>query len=107
MIGSRCREAPGDGIVGTDQEIRTDLRELICGGKHKFTHALLVPAVDACHVFGERMSVDRDLGMAIEAEKLCAFNADGAITKSGPFGGTGNDADVASYGANYSITRIL
>src|SRR5260370_22471500 len=85
------------GVVGTDQEIGTDFRELICGGEHQLTYTLPVVTVDASHVLGERVRVHRDLGMIVRAEKLHAFYADGPITKSCAFGGAGNNTDVAGH----------
>ena len=92
-----------DGVVGADQEIGADFRELICGGEHQLAHALPIAAVDAFHVIGERMRVHRDLGMSVRAEKLRAFHADGPITKRRAFGGAGNNTDVAKHG--FDLTK--
>src|SRR5260370_9170271 len=83
------------GVVGTDQEIGTDFRELICGGEHQLTYTLPVVTVDASHVLGERVRVHRDLGMAVRAEKPHAFHAEAPITKSCAFAGAGTNTDVA------------
>src|ERR1700680_1446904 len=86
-----------DGVVGADQEISADFREFVCGGEHQLAHSRPVAAVDAFHVLGERVCVHRDFGMIVRAEELRAFNADSPITKSGAFGGAGNDTDMVGH----------
>ena len=86
-----------DRVIGANQEIRTDVRELICRGEHQLTHALPVAAVNAFHILGERMRVHRDFRMIVRAEKLRAFYANGPITKSRAFGGAGNNTDVLGH----------
>jgi hypothetical protein len=86
-----------DGVVGADQKIGTDFRELVCGGEHQFAYAMPVVVIEAFHVLGERVCVHRDLGMRVRAENLRAFNADRPITKSCAFGGAGNNTDVLGH----------
>src|ERR1700726_3858826 len=43
------------------------------------------------------MRMHRDLGMRVRPEKLRPFDADGPITKSGAFGGAGNDTYVIEH----------
>jgi hypothetical protein len=88
-----------DGVVGADQEIDTDLRELVRGGEHQLAYARPVGAVDAFHVLGQRVRVHRDLGVIVRAEKLRALHADGPIAEGRAFGGAGNDADVLRHGS--------
>ena len=82
------------GVIGADQEIDADCRELICGREHQFTRAPPVATIDAIHVIGERVCVHRNLGMIVGPEKLRAFYTNGPITKSCAFGGAGNNPDV-------------
>ena len=75
-----------DRVVGTDQEIRSNVRELAGRREHQLANALQVPAVQAIHVFGERVRMHRHFGMCMWTEKLCAFRADGPIAKRSAFG---------------------
>jgi hypothetical protein len=52
------------------------------------------------HVLGERVRMHRDLGMAIGAESLRAFDADRAITESRAFRRTPDDSDVSGHGGS-------
>ena len=81
-------------VVGTDQEVGADRGELVGGSEHQLTHALPVTAIDARHVVGERMTVQRDLRMRVCPEQRGAFDADGAVAQRRALGGAGDDADM-------------
>src|ERR1700694_5622409 len=52
------------------------------------------------------MRMYRDLGMRVRAEKLRTLDADGPVTKSGAFGGAGNDTYVIGHILRSSERRI-
>ena len=89
-----------DGVVGADQEIGPNLRELARGEEHQLPDLLPVAAIDAVHIFGERESVQRDLGMGVRSEKLCTLGTDGPVAQRCAFSGTADDPDVEGRDAN-------
>src|ERR1700722_8345957 len=94
-------------VVGTDQKIRTALRELVRGAQHQFSDANPVAAIDALHVVGERVGMHRDLGVSVRPEKLRALHADGAITQSRTLSGAGDNADVARHDLKCTNTDLI
>jgi hypothetical protein len=54
-----------DGVVGTDEKIGAYPGQLVGGGKHQLSDTLPIIAVNAFHVFGQRMRVHRNLGVIV------------------------------------------
>jgi hypothetical protein len=97
-------------VVGADQEIGADSRQLVRGGEHQLTDARPVVVVDASHIVGQRVRVHRDLWVSVQAEERRAFRADCPIAKRRTFCGAGDDADVAGHDESSkraAIARIL
>ena len=60
-----------------------------------FPHdALDIASVETGNVVGERMRVQRDLGMGARAEVLSSVDADRGVAQRGAFGRASDDADV-------------
>ena len=89
-----------DGVVGADQEVGADARELVRRGEHQLANARPVAAVDALHVIRERVRVHRDFRVGVRAEQRRALRADGPIAERRAFGGAGHDADVVGHDAD-------
>ena len=86
-----------DRVVGADQEIGGDARELPGGGEHQLAHALPVVAFEAGHIFGKGRRVHRHFRMRVAAEKLGALRADGPVAESRAFGRAGDNADMQGH----------
>jgi hypothetical protein len=86
------------GVIRADEKVGSDFGQFIGGRKHQLPHTPPVIAVDTLHVVSQRVRVQRNLGMFVRTEQLRASLANGAITKSGSFGGAGNDSNVLGHG---------
>jgi hypothetical protein len=86
-----------DRVVGADQEVGADLRELVRGREHQLADALQVAPLEARDVVRERWCVHRDFGMPVRAEQLRTLRTDRAVTERRTFGRTGNDTDVLGH----------
>src|SRR5262249_30144765 len=88
-----------DGVVGADEEVGADLRQLVGRGKHQRSHTPPVAVVDALDVLGERARVHRDLRVAVGPEELRPLDATDPIRQRGALGRAGHDTDVLGHGA--------
>ena len=86
-----------DGVVGADQKIGTGFRKLLRRRKHQLPDALPVIPIDALHIRGKRVRMQGDFGVIVCAQKLRAFDANGAITQSRAFSRARDDADVLGH----------
>jgi len=56
-----------DRVVGTDEEVGAGAGQLVRGREHEFGHSCPIVGVNALHIFGERVRVQRDFGMIVDA----------------------------------------
>jgi hypothetical protein len=83
-----------DGVVGADQQLGAGPAELV--GRYEEEASRLVPPApfDVAHVLGQRVRVQRDLGVIVGAEHRGSFRADRAIAQRGPLGAHRDDSHV-------------
>ena len=82
------------GIVRANEELGARLDQLV--RRIEQQPPGLVPAVrvDVPHVLGQRVVVQRDLGMIVPAEQGCSLDAHGAVAERRAFGAHRGDSDV-------------
>src|SRR5579862_853107 len=83
-----------NGVVGADKKISAARGELAGRFEHPFRYALPISAVDAIHIVGERMGVERHFGMGMRSHPLGTFHANRTVAESCAFGGAANDSNV-------------
>jgi hypothetical protein len=83
-----------DGVVGADEEVRANLRQLLRGGQHQLGYALPILALDILHLIAEGVRVQGYLGMLVRSEDGLTLDAHGFVTKGGALGSASDNAHV-------------
>src|SRR5262245_35753705 len=88
-----------DGVVRADEEIGTDLRELVGRREHQFADAAPIRPIQTLHILGQGRRMHRNLGMAVAPEWRRRRQAYGPIAKGCALRRACNDADVLCHDA--------